>query len=140
MAYYSEPAILNTWRNATGRGEGSGRSELLAALNAGEPRASAILEEAGNGIGRHLANLVNVTDPEVIVVGGEAVAFGDALFGPLRATLEKNTFRAPPPVLPDWEDNSWARGAAALVTQKIFDFETSAGNASPHDVEIKHAL
>jgi hypothetical protein len=29
--------------------------------------------------------------------------------------------------LPDWEDNSWARGAAALVTQKIFDFESSGG-------------
>lgn len=131
MAYYAEPAILRTWRDATGRGEDAGRSELLAALKAGEPEAAAVLEEAGNGIGRHLANLVNVTDPEVIVVGGEAVAFGDALFGPLRAALKKTTFRTPPPVLPDWEDNSWARGAAALVTQKLFDFETSAGNATP---------
>ena len=131
MAYYAEPAILNTWRNATGRDNGAGRPELLAALKTGEPQAIAVLEEAGNGIGRHLANLVNITDPEVIVVGGEAVSFGDALFAPLRTALEKNTFRAPPPVLPDWEDNSWARGAAALVTQKIFDFETSAGNAAP---------
>jgi predicted NBD/HSP70 family sugar kinase len=131
MAYYAEPAILSTWRNATGRGEAAGRSELLAALKTGEPQAIAVLEEAGNGIGRHLANLVNITDPEVIVVGGEAVSIGDALFGPLRTALGKHTFRAPPPVLPDWEDNSWARGAAALVTQKIFDFETSAGNAAP---------
>lgn len=132
MAYYAEPAILGTWRKATGRGEEAGRPELLVALKAGEPEAVGVLEEAGHGIGRHLANLVNITDPEVIVVGGEAVSFGDALFGPLRAALKKTTFRAPPPVLPDWEDDSWARGAAALVTQKIFDFETSAGNAVSH--------
>ena len=129
MAYFAEPAILNTWREATGRGDGEGRAALLAALKDGEPQAAVVLEKAGHGIGRHLANLVNITDPEVIVVGGEAVSFGDALFEPLRTALNKNTFRPAPPVLLDWEDNSWARGAAALVTQKLFDFETSAGNA-----------
>jgi hypothetical protein len=55
------------------------------------------------------------------------VSFGEAFFGPLRSALLKHSFRTPPPLLPDWEDNSWARGAAALVTQKLFDFETSAG-------------
>jgi predicted NBD/HSP70 family sugar kinase len=135
MAYYAEPAIIDTWRSRTGREEKAGRDELLAALKAGEPEAVAVLAAAGDGIGRHLADLVNITDPEVIVVGGEAVSFGDALFGSLRARLAKNTFRTPPPVLPDWEDNSWARGAAALVTQKIFDFETSAGNAVSHSAE-----
>ncbi|MER8705301.1 ROK family transcriptional regulator [Mesorhizobium sp. M1088] len=131
MAYYAEPAILRTWREATGHDETDSKVSLMAALADREPRAVAILEEAGHGIGRHLANLVNITDPEVIVVGGEAVSFGDALFGPMRLTLGKNTFRAAPPMLLDWEDNSWARGAAALVTQKLFDFETSAGNAAP---------
>lgn len=46
---------------------------------------------------------------------------------PLREALAARTFRTAPPLLPDWEDNSWARGAAALVTQKIFDFESSGG-------------
>jgi predicted NBD/HSP70 family sugar kinase len=132
MAYYAEPAILKAWRAAAGRSKEDGKAALLAALDDNDPHAVAVLKEAGNGIARHLADLVNITDPEVIVVGGEAVSFGSALLEPLRATLEKNTFRPAPPVLPDWEDNSWARGAAALVTQKIFDFETSAGNASPH--------
>jgi hypothetical protein len=63
------------------------------------------------------------------VVGGEAVAYGHALFGPLRANLERFAFRQRPPVLLDWEDDSSDPGAAALVTQKLFDFETTAGNA-----------
>lgn len=32
---------------------------------------------------------------------------------------------AAPALLLDWEDNSWARGAAALVTQRMFDFKSS---------------
>ncbi|MFS8112603.1 ROK family transcriptional regulator [Rhizobium jaguaris] len=127
MAYYSQPSMLRTWRERTNRDSSHGLPEMLDAMNGNEPAIASIVQEAGIGIGKALANLVNVTDPEVIVVGGEAVSFGDALFGPLRSTMAIHTFRPAPPLLPDWEDNSWARGAAALVTQKFFDFETSGG-------------
>ncbi|MDE1992930.1 MAG: ROK family protein [Rhizobiaceae bacterium] len=127
MAYYSEPAMLRTWRAAAELGAGHGLPEMLGAMGDRDPLVTSILEQAGVGIGKALANLVNVTDPEVIVVGGEAVSFGEALLHPLRSTMSKHTFRTAPPLLPDWEDNSWARGAAALVTQKFFDFETSSG-------------
>lgn len=129
MPYFSEPGMLRTWREQTGRSDKDGRNEMVAALAAGENSAHSVVREAGETIGRHLAGLVNIVDPEVIVVGGEAVAYGAALFAPLRTTLGRYTFRSAPPVLPDWEDDSWARGAAALVTQKLFDFETTAGNA-----------
>ncbi|MDX0161455.1 ROK family protein [Sinorhizobium meliloti] len=129
MSYFSEPAMLKTWHERSGRPETDGRAEMVAAIAAGDKAAHSVMREAGETLGRHLAGLMNVIDPEVIVVGGEAVAYGDALFGPLRATLERFAFRQAPPVLLDWEDDSWARGAAALVTQKLFDFETTAGNA-----------
>ncbi|MDL2398229.1 ROK family transcriptional regulator [Rhizobium mayense] len=127
MAYYSQPSMLRTWRERTNRDSSHGLPEMLDAMHKNEPVIASIVQEAGIGIGKALANLVNVTDPEVIVVGGEAVSFGDALFGPLKSTMAIHTFRPAPPLLPDWEDNSWARGAAALVTQKFFDFETSGG-------------
>lgn len=129
MSYFSEPAMLRTWRERSGVPETAGRKELVIRLAEGDEVALAVMREGGEVLGRHLASLMNVIDPEVIVVGGEAVAYGDALFGPLRESLAKYAFRMPPPLLLDWEDNSWARGAAALVTQKLFDFETSAGNA-----------
>ena len=132
MAYFAEPALLRTWRTRSGAGPQAGHADMVAALAAGESAAIAVAGEAGTGIGRHLAALVNITDPEVIVFGGEAVALGEAFLGPLRQALAANTFRTPPNILPDWEDNSWARGAAALVTQKLFDFETTAGNAEPY--------
>jgi len=61
-------------------------------------------------------------------VGGEAVTFGDLLFEPMRAALERYALWTPPPIRPDWPDNSWARGAAALATQQLFDFEAVSGN------------
>ncbi|NEI38229.1 ROK family protein [Rhizobium leguminosarum] len=126
MAYHSEASMLRRWREATGREE-LGLPELSVALASGDATALALVADSGRGIGTALANLVNITDPEVIVAGGEAVSLGDPFLTPLREALAARTFRTAPPLLPDWEDNSWARGAAALVTQKIFDFESSGG-------------
>jgi predicted NBD/HSP70 family sugar kinase len=134
MGYFSHPAILQTWRAATGRDETDGLQDMLEALGKGDETAVAILRAAGIGIGKSLANLVNVIDPEVVVIGGEAVSFGEALLAPLRAAMGAHTFRTPSPLLPDWEDNSWARGAAALVTQKLFDFEMSGGTAGGTEI------
>ncbi|MDF0697131.1 ROK family protein [Rhizobium sp. MC63] len=126
MAYHSELSMLRRWRETTGS-EDLGLPELRTALASGDATALTLVGDSGRGIGTALANLVNITDPEVIVAGGEAVSLGDAFLTPLREALTARTFRTAPPLLPDWEDNSWARGAAALVTQKIFDFESSGG-------------
>lgn len=134
MAYHSEASMLRRWREANGGGQDQGAPELRQALAAEDPTAVRIVEDAGRGIGTALANLVNVTDPEVIVAGGEAVSLGEHFLTPLQEALALRTFRMPPPILPDWEDNSWARGAAALVTQKMFDFESVGGVARPLQV------
>jgi predicted NBD/HSP70 family sugar kinase len=127
MAYHSEVSMLRRWREATGAGPERRLPDFRQAVAAGDPPAIAIAEESGRSIGTALANLVSVTDPEVIVAGGEAVSLGDAFLTPLRKALAAGTFISPPPLLLDWEDNSWARGAAALVTQKMYDFEISGG-------------
>lgn len=69
--------------------------------------------------------MVNLFDPEIIVVGGEAVQFGDALLDPILKTMEEFAFFTKPELVADWFPSSWARGAAALTTQNIFDFERS---------------
>ena len=94
-----------------------------AAVAAKDPLALSILEESGIRIGRHLADLVNLFDPEIIVVGGEAVQFGEALLKPIRRSMEEFVFFTKPQLITDWVQSSWARGAAALATQSIFDFE-----------------
>ncbi|OWK22881.1 hypothetical protein AJ87_38055 [Rhizobium yanglingense] len=70
------------------------------------------MSDCGSRIGRHLADMVNLFDPEIIVVGGEAVQFGDALLDPIRKTMEEFAFFTKPELVADWVPSSWARGAA----------------------------
>lgn len=127
QAHFSEPAIIQRWRAAKGLGAGVTRHDLFNAAEAGDEVSLAILRDAGHGIGRVLADFCNIVDPEIIVVGGEAVSFGDHLFGPMREALAQRAFWAPPPIAPNWSDDGWARGAAALATQELFDFEAVSG-------------
>jgi predicted NBD/HSP70 family sugar kinase len=121
MAHAAEPYMIAEWGRR--KGVAATRTKFVASAAAGDEDALDILNEAGSRIGRHLADLVNLFDPEVIVVGGEAVQFGNALLDPLKRAMEEFLFFSKPEVQTDWVPSSWARGAAALATQGIFDFE-----------------
>ena len=91
-------AVARAAAGGTPRGE-----HLSGAAREGDPQAGAVLAGAGEWLGRGLANLVAVLDPDVIVVGGGAAAAGEALLGPARATLAATVpgagYRAPTPVV-----------------------------------------
>ena len=61
----------------------------------GDEQALSVLAEIGRRLGAGLCGLVNIFDPEVIVVGGGAVAGGELLLGPARELVAE---RALPPV------------------------------------------
>jgi glucokinase len=81
-----------------------GRAVTDAAL-AGDETARGVLELIGRRIGVGLSSLANAFDPDVIVIGGGAIAAGDLLVEPARAELAA---RALPPM------NRTAVAAAAL--------------------------
>jgi predicted NBD/HSP70 family sugar kinase len=105
------------------RGKKANRDEFAAAIEGGDPAALQVMTEAGELIGRHLADLVNLFDPEVLIAGGEAMQFGEAILEPIRRSMAKYVFLNTPELLPDWVPGSWARGAAALATQHFFDLD-----------------
>jgi glucokinase len=63
--------------------EVTGRHVTLAAQK-GDPTALRILAEVGRRLGEGIAGLVNVLDPELVVVGGGAMEAGDLLLDPAR--------------------------------------------------------
>ncbi|NEN05867.1 ROK family transcriptional regulator [Diaminobutyricibacter tongyongensis] len=72
-AYLGADAILDSWREAGGRFEGSGWraiGELLEAERAGDPVASAVVEELVQTLGSAVGGLVNLTNPQRVVIGG----------------------------------------------------------------------
>ncbi len=60
--------------------------ELAAA---GDPAARALLEEVGRHLGRGLAMLIDVLNPEVIVIGSLAVRLGELVLGPAREEVHR---------------------------------------------------
>jgi predicted NBD/HSP70 family sugar kinase len=56
--------------NASGLGDQAEMADVIAAASGGDARAQAAVEEAGTWLGIGLANLVNLFNPEVIVLGG----------------------------------------------------------------------
>lgn len=64
--------------------------DLIERAQAGEPRAVEILAEIGRRLGSAIGSLVNVFDPEVVVLGGGfGLAAADFLDGPAREVLRR---------------------------------------------------
>ena len=78
----------------------------------------------GAALGRAIANLASLLAPSLVILVGRGVRAGAALLEPLR-----DAFRSAlsPPlaerielVTDDWDDDAWARGAAALVLRDLY--------------------
>jgi glucokinase len=66
--------------------EVTGRHVTLAAQK-GDPTGLRIMAEVGRRLGEGIAGLVNVLDPELVVVGGGAMEAGDLLLDPARTAF-----------------------------------------------------
>jgi glucokinase len=62
------------------------------AAKQGDVEAQGILDEAMLYLGVGMANLVNLLNPQVIVIGGGLTKMGDRLFGPVRRTIDRRAF------------------------------------------------
>ena len=99
-----------------------------------EPKAAAILADAGTLLGRQLANLVNIFDPKLIIISGEGVRMGDHFFEAMRTAFYAHVM---PGLAEDteirvnsWGDDIWALGAASLVIAEIFSSPISKEESS----------
>jgi predicted NBD/HSP70 family sugar kinase len=71
------------------RGMPVGVAELLARVEQGDRGARRAVADAGAAVGRAVAALVNLFNPELVVIGGELAATGEVLLDPLRAAIER---------------------------------------------------
>ena len=66
---------------------------LVAAVIAGDEAARAVWERSTGALGAALAGLINVLDPQMIVLGGGIAAAGEVLFRPLAVALDRMEWR-----------------------------------------------
>ena len=88
-AYASGPSLVLLAVENGFRGTASGQA-VAAAARAGNSAAQAAFQAAGEMLGRGLASLTMLLNPERIVLGTLAVHAGDLLLPPARKSLEKN--------------------------------------------------
>jgi glucokinase len=93
---------------------------VTEAARGGDPAAIGIVEEVGRRLGQGLAGLVNILDPDRIVVGGGVAEEGELVLGPARGAyldaVEAPEHRPDVPILPAALGNeAGAIGAAALA-------------------------
>lgn len=122
-AYVGEYALI---REATIAGQASGPmtlSDIHASANAGDARAVSVLARAGQMFGLGVSNLINLFDPECIILSGTQSSFEHLYSEQVMARIREGVVNVDTP-LPEikvnhWGDSMWARGAAAYGIEQV---------------------
>jgi glucokinase len=99
---------------------------VTAAAQQGDATALWVLDAVGRRLGEGIAGLVNVLDPDVVVVGGGVVAAGELWLGPAREVF-RSSIEAPEhrPEVPlkaaELGNDAGGIGAALLALEAIAD-------------------
>jgi glucokinase-like ROK family protein len=107
--------------------------ELLALAQAGDPAALKIFQQAGEALGQGIANLINIFNPQRVILSGEGVRYGEIFFASVRSAMAQFTmpglYAEARLHIEPWGDDAWARGAASLVLRSLFESPVHEGSA-----------
>jgi glucokinase len=97
---------------------------VTEAAQQGDDVAIRVLRRVGRRLGEGIAGLVNILDPEIVVVGGGVIVAGDLLLDPARTafldSVEGPSHRHEVPIVPATLGNdAGAIGAAALALDEL---------------------
>lgn len=139
-AYVSDYALVREASTALNWTSGDGQSaqvmleSLFDHAKAGNQAARSIFHRAGRYLAVGLANIINLFDPNLIILSGERMRFDylyaeEVLEEMNRMTL--NIDRPRPRIeINAWGDLVWAQGAAALALSELTDSVLGAAVAS----------
>ncbi len=113
---------------------------VVSAASQGDDVACELLADAGRWLGVGLAMIVNLLNPELIVVAGEGVAAGNWRLEPMREALLENQFDSLGSgtrlVVESAGDVTWARGAACVVLSEFFKSPLQRGRPVAVHAEV----
>jgi len=99
--------------------------EVLTAARAGDSLASEVILEAATYLGVGLVNLVNIFNPEMIIIGGGMAKMGELLLNPARQVVRERAFQLPAQavqIVPaQLGDGAGVLGAAVFAFQQEVD-------------------
>jgi len=99
--------------------------DLYEAAKQGDELAISLIKKMGENIGIGIANIVNIFNPELIIINGEIISTGEILLKPIIDTVKKrgfaNSVNSTGIVLSKLGNIAYLKGTVVLATQHIFD-------------------
>lgn len=121
-AFAGEPAIAAA--AAAIIGKPMTVADAADAARAGNAAVTEVFRHAGTMLGRAIGNVVNVFNPTRIVLAGEGTQHRDLFLPALELELSRTVFDGLQDGLSvhvdTWDDEAWARGAARLFLNELF--------------------
>lgn len=103
------------------------------------PELADLMSRSGRLLGRAIGNLINLLAPELVVLSGEGVDAGEPLLGAARSELAAHVHEGLRDsyelVVEPLTDEAWARGAASLILNAVFESPTRARSSPLWDWE-----
>lgn len=135
-AYVADYAIVRDARQLMDlpeRNDPIGHQEIMADLadraRKGDAVCRGLFENAGQVLGMAVANAVNILNPQMVVLSGSGIQAYDLFETPFLEAFKDNSLSVEqhdtPVKLGEWDDRVWARGAAALVLESLYEAPTA---------------
>lgn len=126
-AYVADYALLREASSHAVLSQGGSTGEilqdLLAAARTGDPIAQSIVNRSSRIFAMGLSNLVNLFDPELIILSGERMSFdhlyAEDVMQAIKSSIVQVDAEPPQIVIHKWGDFMWARGAAAFALDGV---------------------
>ena len=101
--------------------------DIIETINKEDVLAIELVEDIGKKLGRHIGDLINVLNPELVIIGGELSKAGEYLLPPLISSVRRYTlnlmYKDSSIVLSELKGNANVIGAALLARSKMFALE-----------------
>lgn len=103
---------------------------LLQRAQKGDALASNIVNRAGRMFAMGLANIVNIFDPELIILAGERMQFdhlyAEEVLESIKSSIVQVDQSPPEVVIHKWDDLMWAKGAAGYALEGVEEAAVAA--------------
>ena len=98
--------------------------DIISVVKREDVLAIELVEEIGAKLGRHVSDLINIFNPEQVIIGGELSRAGNYLLPPIISAVRRYTLNLMYPsagiVLSELQDKANAIGSALLARSKLF--------------------
>jgi predicted NBD/HSP70 family sugar kinase len=123
MVAQLEAGVNTILRDKWASGENIHIDDIISAAKNDDNLSIELIEEAGEKIGKSIAFLINIFNPELVIIGGNMAQAGDYLMLPLKSATNKYSmnlvYKDTQFRLSQMGSDAGALGASMLIRNKV---------------------